>query len=105
METPSKSSPIDDQAFMEQLFATYQRLIYAVAKRTCDDPNLWGDIVQESVLRLCRYVEQLRPLTERALAMYISVTVRYTAADLVREAVAQREDAERSMLDRGLTTA
>lgn len=109
MAISSKPLSKDDQAFMEELFITYQRLIYAAAKRTCGNPNLWDDIVQESVLRLCRYVKRLRPLAEQELAAYISVTVRHTAIDLFREEAVRQEhtvdwrEAERIMIDRGPT--
>ena len=99
----------DDQAFMERLFMTYQRLIYAVARRTCVNPNLWDDIVQESVLRLCRFAHRLRPLPERELAAYISVTARHTTIEFIREEAVRQEhtvdweDAEQIMLDRGPT--
>ncbi|MCI8476877.1 MAG: sigma-70 family RNA polymerase sigma factor [Oscillospiraceae bacterium] len=107
MAVSSRPLSEEDQAFVERVFHTYQRLIYATARRVCDNPELWDDIVQESVLRLCRYVKRLRALPERELAAYLAALVRYAAIDLLQEEklrqerTADWEEVKQSMTDMG----
>lgn len=73
-----------DQAFLEQLYQNYRRLMFAIAHNHLSNPEDCGDVVQDAVLKLCRRVSVLRGLSEPALITYIQLTVRNTALNYQR---------------------
>lgn len=91
MAVSSRPLTEDEQAFMAWMFQSYQRLMYATAARCCSNTSLCDDIVQESLLRLCKCADRLRHLTEATLAGYIQTTVRNKAADLLRQEYARQQ--------------
>lgn len=82
-----QTTPMDrtSRAFMADLYDTYGRLMEAVAWRCCADPILREDVIQESLLRLLPKAALLRSLEARALQCYLAVTIRNTAASLLRD--------------------
>lgn len=84
-----------DQAFMLQLYNTYQRLMMATALEYAKDTVMAEDIVHDSIIRLMGKIHVMRPLETNALAGYIATTVRNTAIDRMRrEAVILRHSAD-----------
>ena len=66
----------DDKTYMEWLYRTHCRLMYATAWKLIRDPEDVRDIVSESCLRLIAKISLLRTLEEHQLKSYIASTVR-----------------------------
>lgn len=83
---------LSDREFMDQIYQDYIRLMYYTAKQYVSDPRHCDDIIQDSLVRLIGKVSTLRSCNEKALASYISITVRNTAINHLRQQ--KREQAE-----------
>ena len=77
----------DDRAFMNGLYIQYRRLMFSTALRYLSDSQDCEDIVQDSVVSLCKKTQTLRGLPKYALPMYISYTVKHTALNYQRHQV------------------
>lgn len=73
-----------DKEFMIQLYQNYNRLMFFVAKRYISDHAVCEDIVQESLEKLIKKVETIRPMERCVLAGYIVSTVRNTAISYLK---------------------
>lgn len=73
-----------DKEFMIQLYQNYNRLMFFVAKRYVSDDTASEDIVQESLEKLIKKVETIRPMERCVLAGYIVSTVRNTAINYLK---------------------
>ena len=69
--------------FMEILYRSHCRLMYATAWKYTTSPEKADDIVSDSCLALIRNIDTLRTLSERPLRAYIAKTVRHTALNLL----------------------
>ena len=76
-----------DRAFMEELYQTYETLMYATARKYLP-PEDSADAVQDGVERLIGKIETLRHLEKPALIRYIGLTVQTAAIDLWRRKTA-----------------
>lgn len=85
---PGKEEP-DDSAFMVSLYLQYKSLLLKKASIYTEDPYAQEDIVQETLLRLMKYIPKLRSLESAALVAYLTLTVRSTALNYLR---AERRD-------------
>lgn len=72
-----------DRAFMEELYQTYETLMYATARRYLP-PEDSADAVQDGIERLMGKTETLKRLEKPALIRYIVLTVQAAAIDLQR---------------------
>lgn len=72
-----------DRAFMEELYQTYERLMYATA-RCYLTPEDSADAVQDGVERLMGRIDILQRLEKPALIRYIGLTVQTAAIDILR---------------------
>ncbi len=81
----------DDRAFLEQLYLEHYRLMYWVAAKSITDPQDRSDVVHDSLVHLIPQVKKLRSMPPAALTGYITVTVRNTAYNLLRQQRRQRE--------------
>ena len=75
----------DDREFMTQLYLTYERLMYATARKMLADPEAVKDIVQESVLRLIPKIHILKQQDRCIVASYVVSAVRNTAINYMRK--------------------
>lgn len=81
--TAAECSP-SDKEFIIQLYQNYNRLMFSVAKRYVSDYVVCEDVVQESLEKLIKKVEVLRPMECCVLAGYIVSTVRNTAINYLK---------------------
>lgn len=74
-----------DRAFMEGLYLSYRRLMYAQLKKWLD--NSWDieDAMQTVLVKLIDKLALIRKLDRDRLAGYISAACRSTAIDLLRK--------------------
>lgn len=80
-----------ERTFMLKLYDDYGRLMYFIAKKCCSDPFAREEIVQDTLLKLIEKSARLRNLEEKALAAYISVSVRNTAYSHLRRRAKEQE--------------
>lgn len=73
-----------EQYFMETLYQTHSRLMFATAGKYSSEPADREDIVQNALLRLFKRSKQLQGMDGCALAGYIVFTVRSAAIDFLR---------------------
>lgn len=73
-----------DKEFVIQLYQDYNRLMFSVAKRYISDYGACEDIVQDSLEKLIKKVQILRPMECCILASYIVSTVRNTAINYLK---------------------
>lgn len=78
VDAPDKEEH-DDSAYMVSLYLKYKSLLFQKASIYTKDPYAQEDIVQETLLRLMKYVPKLRSLEQAALVAYLTLTVRSTA--------------------------
>ena len=64
---------------MEELYAKYNRLMFAIAWRYTKDPNEVADIVSECCVKLIQHLTTVKKLETPQLMSYIVVTVKHTA--------------------------
>lgn len=90
----------DDQEFMQDLYHSYQRLMYYMVQKYIASPTEREDIVQDCLEKLITKVDILKGAPPPVLARYISVTVRNTAISFLKRrgresaAVVSLEDVE-----------
>ncbi len=73
-----------DKEFLLQLYHDYNRLMFAVAQRYVQSYSACEDIVQDSLEKLIKKVEILRPMERCILAGYIVSTIRNTAINYLK---------------------
>ena len=85
---PSVISAIEDQSdreFMEQLFLSYQRLIYHTIIQIVHDAWVTEDLLQSTIVSLIDNLETIRRLPERKLVNYIVSTAKNKAISQLRQ--------------------
>ena len=75
----------DDQQFMERIYQEFNLLIYKHACRYFIDQAEIDDVVQQSYLKLMKYLPKLRSLERNILPGYIVNVVKSVAIDQVRK--------------------
>ena len=75
----------DMQAFMEELYFNYERLMFYYAKKYAKNMSDQEDIVQEALIHLISKVDVIYAMPLHVLASYISATVRNVAIDYLRK--------------------
>ena len=70
---------ITDQQFMIELYETQKERMVKIVRKYVFEDDYVEDVVQESVARLCRYVDSLKQLERCKLEAYIVYTVKHTA--------------------------
>lgn len=73
-----------DKDFIIQLYQNYNRLMFSVAKRYITDCDLCEDIIQDSIEKLIKKVEVIKPMERCILAAYIVSTVKNTAINYIK---------------------
>lgn len=81
--TAIECSP-SDKDFIIQLYHDYNPLMFSVAKRYLSDPGVCEDVIQESLEKLIKKIEVLRPMERCILASYVVSTVRNTAINYLK---------------------
>lgn len=74
-----------DKEFMVELYMEFERLLFYTASKYVSNPNVIEDIVQESLLKLQKKINTIRPMCHRTLAAYVRSTVRNTAINFLKE--------------------
>lgn len=75
----------DDSDYMVALYQKYKSLLFQKAGTYTKDPYAKEDIVQESLLRLMKYIPKLQTLDAAALTAYLTLTVRSTALNYFQD--------------------
>lgn len=75
---------LSDQAFIEQIYHKFNRLMFSVARRYHSNPHDQEDVVQNTTEKLMQRINTLRMLDPPALPSYITYTARSVAVDLLR---------------------
>jgi len=88
-----KPAPLDedDCLFMETLFAEYQNLMFRQAFKYFDNQSDVEDVVQQSLLKLIRYLPTIKNLKRNTLAFYIVNVIRSCSMDIYRKRKIERE--------------
>ncbi|NLE82960.1 MAG: sigma-70 family RNA polymerase sigma factor [Chloroflexi bacterium] len=75
----------DDQQFMERIYKEFNLLIYNHACRYFNDQDQIDDVVQQSYLKMMKYLPKLRSLERNILPGYIVNVVKSVAIDQLRK--------------------
>lgn len=75
----------NDSDYMVALYQKYKSLLFQKAGTYTKDPYAQEDIVQESLLRLMKYIPKLQTLDAAALTAYLTLTVRSTALNYFQD--------------------
>lgn len=81
----------DDRAFMEELYSSYQRLMFSETFNLVQDEWEAEDIMQTSLVKLIDKIPLLRSLSRNQLVNYIISTCKNTAYNYIRDNRAPRE--------------
>ena len=68
-----------DRDFMENIFFSYQRLIYHEIGSILNDPWSKDDIFQTVIVQLINNIDTLRPMPAKVLTSYIATSARNAA--------------------------
>lgn len=82
----------EQMLFVQSIYERYRGLIYRIALERARDPTEADEIVSESLQRLFRNADTLRPLHEKQLVDYLADTLRSVAGDFERR---QRTESRR----------
>lgn len=83
--SPQKILDEHDRKFMEKLYHDYHRLMFKQARRYSQDQSLIEDIVQQTFVKLIRYLPTIQTLKCNTLAAYIVNVVKSVAMDFYRK--------------------
>ena len=75
----------DDRDFIEDLYLTYDRLLYAEIFKIINNHAVTEDILQNVLIKLILKIDLLRTFDRQRLATYIVKTARYTAYNHIRD--------------------
>lgn len=81
----------DDRAFMEQVFLSYERLMYHEIGKTISDPWQKEDILQTTIVQLINNLSTIRPMPEKVLANYVATAARNAAFTYTRNNSRRKE--------------
>lgn len=68
-----------NRKYMESLFLSYQRLMFAIAKEYLPNTEDCQDVVQDALVRLIRHLDTLKRIPETSRPAYIAYTVKNSA--------------------------
>lgn len=75
----------DNQEFMIWLYHEFKELMYATVLKYTLNPDAADDVVQDSIVRLLKKMDVIRPMKKNILASYIVSTVKNTAISTMRK--------------------
>ncbi|WP_294516979.1 RNA polymerase sigma factor [uncultured Pseudoflavonifractor sp.] len=75
----------DDRAFMENLYMSYQRLMYSTIKRIVRDDWAAEDVMQSALVKLIDKIPLLKSRTDVQRISYVVTASRNTALDYMRK--------------------
>jgi RNA polymerase sigma-70 factor (ECF subfamily) len=79
-----------DRIFMESLYQDYYKLIFKHARRYFQEQDLVEDTVQQTCLKLIRYLPKVKQLDRNSLPAYIVNVVKSVAIDFFRRQKTER---------------
>lgn len=80
-----------DRLFLEELYDNYNWLMFKHAWRFFQDQTDVEDVVQQSFLKLIRYLPTLKKLNRNTLAVYIVNVIRSCSMDIYRKRKIEQE--------------
>lgn len=80
-----------DRDFMENIFFSYQRLIYHEIGSILNDPWSKDDIFQTVIVQLINNIDTLRPMPAKVLTSYIATSARNAALTYIRNISRRKE--------------
>ena len=80
-----------DRDFMENIFFSYQRLIYHEIGSILNDPWSKDDIFQTVIVQLINNIDTLRPMPAKVLTSYIATSARNAALTHIRNISRRKE--------------
>ena len=80
-----------DRDFMENIFFSYQRLIYHEIGSILNDPWSKDDIFQTVIVQLINNIDTLRPMPGKVLTSYIATSARNAALTHIRNISRRKE--------------
>jgi RNA polymerase sigma-70 factor (ECF subfamily) len=80
-----------DRLFLEMLYDNYNWLMFKHAWRFFQDQTDVEDVVQQSFLKLIRYLPTLKKLNRNTLAVYIVNVIRSCSMDIYRKRKIEQE--------------
>lgn len=86
-----KKLKYEEKAYCDELYDKYRKLMFKRARFYDSSGSLEEDIVQESVIKLCHYVDRLKTMEEGARVVYIIYTVWTTAITINKKLAKDRE--------------
>lgn len=75
----------DDRAFMENLYMSYQRLMYSTIRNIVRDDWATEDVMQSALVKLIDKIPLLKSRTDVQRISYVVTTSRNTALDYMRK--------------------
>ncbi|MGB4595211.1 MAG: RNA polymerase sigma factor [Anaerolineaceae bacterium] len=80
-----------DRQFMERLYHDFHRLMFKQARRYFQDQVDIEDVVQQSFVKLIKYLPTIKKLKRNTLAVYIVNVIRSCSMDIYRKSEIERE--------------
>ena len=80
-----------DRDFMENIFFSYQRLIYHEIGSILNDPWSKDDIFQTVIVQLINNIDTLRPMSAKVLTSYIATSARNATLTYIRNISRRKE--------------
>ena len=84
-------SPESDRLFLEMLYDNYNGLMFNQARRYFQNQADIEDVVQQSFIKLFKYLPTIRKLNRNTLAAYIVNVIRSCSMDIYRQRKVEKE--------------
>ena len=84
-------SPESDRLFLEMLYDNYNGLMFNQARRYFQNQADIEDVVQQSFIKLFKYLPTIRKLNRNTLAAYIVNAIRSCSMDIYRQRKVEKE--------------
>ena len=84
-------SPESDRLFLEMLYDNYNGLMFNQARRYFQNQADIEDVVQQSLVKLIKYLPTIRKLNRNILAAYIVNVIRSCSMDIYRKRKIEKE--------------
>ena len=78
-------SPIEKEAFLENLYIHYKKMMFWTAQKYVSSKDVCEDIIQDSFVRIIRNIDRFVGLPEYRLETYIFLVVRGICIDYLRK--------------------
>ena len=87
-----KANSESDRLFLEELYDNYNNLMFKQARRYLQNQADVEDVVQQSFVKLIRYLPTLKKLNRNTLSVYIVNVIRSCSIDICRKRKTEKEN-------------